>query len=295
MSAIQSGLAEIKAGIALIQSQLTDVEYQNALQVYTQNANTVTGKFTTFVDAAAGLQNADPKVQQDAINDLFAVLALDSAQDVATAMADIHSEVAGQGALKGLIVYQVDVCHGAVAAWAAESANLTTWDVVWGDWTDNLRIVTLAAPATLPQALEGSVLTALRAPLMAQLQGLLLLIAAWGQTEQAPQLQTVVDDLAVQIAAMRALYSTLTDPSAFDLFVEQAVRAYAVPCPGSVLDSIYWEDETDSPNRWHHWTTPPIDARGCRRSRWTSTATPTWRCCSRPSSSAPRSTTTGSE
>ena len=262
MVAIQSGLAVIRAGIAVIESQLEDSEYQTALQIYTENANAVNEAFKGFVDAAAGLANTDTTVQQSSISDLYQSLSYNSAQAVATAMANIHSELYGQGAMKGMIAYQGIVCQNAVSSWAGDSNNLLANSPLeapsW--WVDNLSIVTTAAPSALPGVIETSVIPALKAALIVELQGLLFLTAAWAQNEEAPQLEIFVTNLQSQITAIGSLYTSLTAPASFDPFIQGLVQQLGVPCPGEFIQHIVWENMNVRPTTINEWQTPPIDA-----------------------------------
>lgn len=261
MVAIQSGLAVIKAGLAVIESQLADSEYQTALQIYTQNANAVNQAFVGFCDAAAGLASTDTTVQQSSISDLYQSLSYDGAQAVATAMANIHSELYGQGPMKGIIGYQDDVCRSAVSAWAGDLNKLLANSPIeapsW--WVDNLRIVATAAPSALPGAIVSSVIPALTAALIVELQGLLFLTAAWAQNEEAPRLETSVSNLQSQITAIGSLYPSLTAPASFDGFIQGLLQQLGVPCPADFIQHIVWENMNVRPTTLNAWPTPPID------------------------------------
>lgn len=260
---IEAGLGELRGAVTSIAADIRESALQTALGLYVQNKNTIVQAYASLSNAAAGALSKDRRRRAGAVKAMFDLVQITTANEVSRAMLNVHDELYGAGQLKGIIEYQVDVCDSAVTAWASDVRNLE-WKREVYPYIDYSTILTEFADQ-YARTQVNVVLPNLKAMLATELQGLAFLIAAWSDTAQEPQLATHVAHITAQIAKMRALHATLTDPGRVDRFISQTITAFARPMPQEVYDRFCWNSGRPDGNlgggnlRYWHKSAPPFD------------------------------------
>lgn len=246
---VLAGVAAIEQGITEIKAEIVDSELQTALEIYTTNKNLITQNFETYSNAVQGLAQSDTKAQ--AIKQIYSLLRLQNMDALAQAMLNVSDELLGSGELRGILDYQIDVAHAAIASFPATLNNLqfissaseqqppfAVPDPNLGipvvnlmndnlPFYDGFAIVYRAIAMGSAEAITQQIIPTWSAALTVQLQGLMLLTIAWNNTIQANQLTQHVTNIQNQIAKMRLWWTTFADANALNAVVEPLIAEYA--------------------------------------------------------------------
>lgn len=213
---IQQSIDKVQAGIATIEEQITESSIQPMLLNFSQCATVISTNFGSYRAAVTALLSSDKTVQTQGIQQLYNLFSVTNAQIISENLQNIQNAfVPTLSEEKGLLEYQFDHILDATIAYSSNSDNYKLpalpGNAVWqeipstgGLWAGELIMTGSYAAATA--TMKQDVANTLTAFLNIQLQGLILLNAAWIGSINEGQLQPIVTNLKAIVQQIASFY-----------------------------------------------------------------------------------------
>jgi hypothetical protein len=218
---IKTTTDEILRDVAALQSELQqdtiDIELQAALQAFSDNRILIGENFRTYANAVEAIGGSDPEQRVRGARSLFEVFSTLNLEAIAVGMQKIQAlfdpGLSAQKSVPQLLFTRAQPALDLAASHATSTVNL--WEEAGGTpWVSDV-VPTLqqlngllrggpvaAALKNVADTQSKQTASVFRSFLAVQTQALALLTTAWIRTEQASQIQQLIQSLSAALSAM---------------------------------------------------------------------------------------------